>query len=97
MYVCVFPRIRNKTLVFAYLCVERHAGWFARVLQLSLGGAELRLNARNCVGTVLALNPHRKYFCIYHAKHPECTKPHKVHHSILLLTAIYLYCKREIW
>lgn len=25
----------------------------------------------------MALNPHRKYFCIYHAKHPECTKPHK--------------------
>lgn len=74
---------RNKTLVFAYLCVERGAGWFARVLQLSLGGAELRLNARNCVGTVLALNPHRKYFCIYHAKHPECTKPHKVPYSIL--------------
>ncbi|XP_022819981.1 dnaJ homolog subfamily C member 16 [Spodoptera litura] len=73
----VWPYRKNKTLVFAYLCVERHAGWFARVLQLSLGGAELRLNARNCVGTVLALNPHRKYFCIYHAKHPECTKPHK--------------------
>ncbi|XP_063892423.1 dnaJ homolog subfamily C member 16 [Helicoverpa armigera] len=73
----VWPYRKNKTLVFAYLCVSRHAGWFARVLQLSLGGAELRLNARNCVGTVLALNPHRKYFCIYHAKHPECTKPHK--------------------
>ncbi|KAH9634817.1 hypothetical protein HF086_012231 [Spodoptera exigua] len=73
----VWPYRKNKTLVFAYLCVERHASWFARVLQLSLGGAELRLNCRNCVGTVLALNPHRKYFCIYHAKHPECTKPHK--------------------
>ncbi|XP_075969104.1 dnaJ homolog subfamily C member 16 l(3)80Fg [Anticarsia gemmatalis] len=73
----VWPYRKNKTLLFAYLCVERNIVWFRRVLQLSLGGGELRLNARNCVGTVLALNPHRKYFCIYHAKHPECTKPHK--------------------
>jgi DnaJ homolog subfamily C member 16 len=58
--------------------VERNIEWFRRVLQLSLGGGELRVNARNCVGTVLALNPHRKHFCIYHAKHPECAKPHKV-------------------
>ncbi|XP_023950560.2 dnaJ homolog subfamily C member 16 [Bicyclus anynana] len=73
----VWPYRKNKTLTFAYLCVERNVEWFRRVLQLSLGGGELRVNARNCVGTVLALNPHRKYFCIYHAKHPECTKPHK--------------------
>ncbi|XP_046965238.1 dnaJ homolog subfamily C member 16 [Vanessa cardui] len=73
----VWPYRKNKTLVFAYLCVDRHVEWFRRVLQLSLGGGELRVNARNCVGTVLALNPHRKYFCIYHAKHPECAKPHK--------------------
>ncbi|CAG9585841.1 unnamed protein product [Danaus chrysippus] len=74
----VWPYRKNKTLVFAYLCVERNVEWFRRVLQLSLGGGgELRVNRRNCVGTVLALNPHRKYFCIYHAKHPECVKPHK--------------------
>ncbi|XP_068629703.1 dnaJ homolog subfamily C member 16 [Battus philenor] len=72
-----WPYRKNKTLVFAYLSLERNVEWFRRVLQLSLGGGELRINARNCVGTVLALNPHRKYFCIYHAKHPECTKPHK--------------------
>ncbi|XP_072944107.1 dnaJ homolog subfamily C member 16 isoform X2 [Epargyreus clarus] len=73
----VWPYRKNKTLVFAYLCVERGVEWFRRVLQLSLGGGELRVNARNCVGTVLALNPHRNYFCIYHAKHPEGAKPHK--------------------
>uniref|UniRef100_A0A2A4JNQ0 Uncharacterized protein n=1 Tax=Heliothis virescens TaxID=7102 RepID=A0A2A4JNQ0_HELVI len=91
----VWPYRKNKTLVFAYLCVSRHAGWFARVLQLSLGGAELRLNARNCVGTVLALNPHRKYFCIYHAKHPECTKPHKVNdlHLIICISGCFLKVK----
>ncbi|KAJ0180258.1 hypothetical protein K1T71_003662 [Dendrolimus kikuchii] len=73
----VWPYRKNKTLLFAYLMVERNIEWFRVVLQLSLGGVDLRLNARNCVGTVLALNPHRKYFCIYHAKHPEGAKPHK--------------------
>ncbi|XP_063531462.1 uncharacterized protein LOC134742341 [Cydia strobilella] len=73
----VWPYRKNKTLLFAYLQVERNIDWFRRILQLSLGGQELRVNARNCVGTVLALNPHRNYFCIYHAKHPEGAKPHK--------------------
>lgn len=27
---------------------------------------------KNCIGTVIALIGHRRYFCIYHAKHPEC-------------------------
>ncbi|XP_050670634.1 dnaJ homolog subfamily C member 16 [Leptidea sinapis] len=81
----VWPYRKNKTLVFAFLCVDRHVQWFSRVLSQSLGtaggggatGAPLRVNARNCVGTVLALNPHRKYFCIYHPKHPEGAQPHK--------------------
>lgn len=73
----VWPYRKNKTLVFAYLVVERNVSWFARVLAGALGGAGLALNARNCVGTVLALNPHRRYYCIYHAKLPEGSKPHK--------------------
>ncbi|CAG9095554.1 unnamed protein product [Plutella xylostella] len=73
----VWPYRKNKTLLFAYLMVERNISWFRRVLQLSLGGArELRVNARHCVGTVLALNPHRNYFCIYHATHPESKAKH---------------------
>lgn len=73
----VWPYRKNKTLLFSYLVVERNINWFRMLLQLSLGGGELQVNARNCVGTVLALNPHRNYFCIYHAKHPESKKPHK--------------------
>ncbi|XP_048479391.1 dnaJ homolog subfamily C member 16 isoform X3 [Plutella xylostella] len=73
----VWPYRKNKTLLFAYLMVERNISWFRRVLQLSLGGTrELRVNARHCVGTVLALNPHRNYFCIYHATHPESKAKH---------------------
>ncbi len=33
--------------------------------------SDRQINAKNCVGTVLALNGHRKYFCMYHARHPE--------------------------
>ncbi len=30
------------------------------------------VKSKNCVGTVISLNGHRRYFCIYHARHPEC-------------------------
>ncbi|XP_060523607.1 dnaJ homolog subfamily C member 16 [Cylas formicarius] len=67
-----WPYRRNKTLMFAYMCIERGLAWYAELLQLSLGEErELKINPRNCVGTVLALNGHRKYFCVFHAKHTE--------------------------
>ena len=34
----------------------------------------LKINPKNCIGTVLSLNGHRRYFCMYHAKHPEATR-----------------------
>lgn len=78
---------RNKTLLFAYLDVERHVTWYRRLLQLSLPEPrELQINPRNCVGTVLSLNGHRKYFCMFHAKHPESTRGTKVIDSFLLLS-----------
>lgn len=65
--------------MFAFLDVERHVLWYKRLLQLSLPEPrELQINPRNCVGTVLSLNGHRKYFCMFHAKHPETTKGSKV-------------------
>lgn len=63
---------RNKTLMFAHLSLERGLDWYKRLLTLSLPEPrELNINPRNCIGTVLSLNGHRKYFCMYHAKHPE--------------------------
>ncbi|XP_043269682.1 dnaJ homolog subfamily C member 16 [Venturia canescens] len=71
----VWPYRKNKTLMFAHMSLDRGLDWYKKVLSLSLPGQkELNINAKNCVGTVLALNGHRKYFCMYHAKHPECTK-----------------------
>lgn len=70
---------RNKTLMFAHMLIERGQSWFTELLRLSLlESRDLQINPRNCIGTVLALNGHRKYFCMYHAKHPETIRGTKV-------------------
>ncbi|XP_015511328.2 dnaJ homolog subfamily C member 16 [Neodiprion lecontei] len=71
----VWPYRKNKTLMFGHLSLERGLEWYKKILSLSLPEQrELNINPKNCVGTVLSLNGHRKYFCMYHAKHPECSK-----------------------
>ncbi|XP_054716062.1 dnaJ homolog subfamily C member 16-like [Uloborus diversus] len=71
-YRSVYPYRRNKTLMFAFLMVEKNLEWYRRLLLQTLGeNRELNINPKNCIGTVLSLNGHRKYFCVYHAKHAE--------------------------
>ncbi|XP_076277209.1 dnaJ homolog subfamily C member 16 l(3)80Fg [Lasioglossum baleicum] len=71
----VWPYRKNKTLMFGLMSLERGLDWYKKLLSLTLPEQkELNINAKNCVGTVLSLNGHRKYFCMYHAKHPECSK-----------------------
>ncbi|XP_050500094.1 dnaJ homolog subfamily C member 16 [Diabrotica virgifera virgifera] len=71
----VWPYRKNKTLMFSYMYIERGLKWYKELLQLSLPEErELNINPRNCVGTVLSINGHRKYFCVFHAKHMEKTK-----------------------
>lgn len=58
--------------MFSYMLIERGLTWYKEILELSLpDNRELNINPRNCVGTVLALNGHRKYFCMFHAKHTD--------------------------
>lgn len=65
--------------MFGHMLIERGQTWFAEILRLSLTESrDLQINPRNCIGTVLALNGHRKYFCMYHAKHPETMRGSKV-------------------
>ena len=72
-----WPYRRNKSLLFAFVYVERARRWYEQILQMALYGNDadvadtMRVNPKNCVGTVLALNGHRRYFCMYHARHPE--------------------------
>ncbi|XP_066588233.1 dnaJ homolog subfamily C member 16 [Prorops nasuta] len=71
----VWPYRKNKTLMFGHLSLDKGLDWYKKLLSLSLPEPkELNINAKNCVGTVLSLNGHRRYFCMYHAKHPECGK-----------------------
>ena len=66
---------KNKTLMFGHMSLERGLEWYKELLLLSLPEPkELNINPKNCVGTVLSLNGHRRYFCMYHAKHPESSK-----------------------
>lgn len=59
--------------------IERGLSWYKELLELSLPEErDLKINPRNCVGTVLSLNGHRKYFCMFHAKHRESKKGDKV-------------------
>lgn len=61
--------------MFSYMYIERGLKWYKQLLTLSLPDeTDLNINPRNCVGTVLSLNGHRKYFCVFHAKHPEKKK-----------------------
>lgn len=75
--------------MFAVMLTERGLGWYSELLRLSLMNTDdtrdLKINPRNCIGTVLALNGHRKYFCMYHAKHPESSRGTRVRKFILIL------------
>lgn len=76
-YSEIYPR--NKTLMFAIMLTEKSLSWYSEILRLSMTESrDLQINPRNCIGTVLALNGHRKYFCMYHAKHPETSRGTKV-------------------
>ncbi|KAL5287390.1 dnajc16 family protein [Megaselia abdita] len=68
----VWPYRKNKTLMFGHMLIEKGLCWYSELLRLSLSEPRsLQINPKNCVGTVIALNGHRKYFCVYHAKHPD--------------------------
>ncbi|KAH7956844.1 hypothetical protein HPB52_012858 [Rhipicephalus sanguineus] len=68
----VFPYRKNKTLMFAMLLLEKNLEWYRKILAQTLAVRRpLNINPKNCIGTVLSLNGHRKYFCVYHAKHLE--------------------------
>nr|CAH0101702.1 unnamed protein product [Daphnia galeata] len=79
----VWPYRKNKSLLFGWMNIDRGLQWYSRLLNLALKnveedeGTDIALDSnlvksKNCVGTVISLNGHRRYFCIYHARHPEC-------------------------
>ena len=54
--------------------IEKGLPWFMNLLEQTsedITTSDREINAKNCVGTVLAINGHRNYFSMYHARHPE--------------------------
>ncbi|KAL5241410.1 hypothetical protein ACI65C_008820 [Semiaphis heraclei] len=77
-YHTVWPYRKNKSLMFGYLNLDRSPSrdWYCELLSLSLTDTNksIHINTRNCVGTVLSMCSLKKYFCMYHAKHPESSR-----------------------
>ncbi|XP_050524299.1 dnaJ homolog subfamily C member 16 [Daktulosphaira vitifoliae] len=77
-YNIVWPYRKNKSLMFGYLNLDRIPSkeWYRELLSLSFVDTDKRIhiNTKNCVGTVLSLCSLKKYFCMYHAKHPESSR-----------------------
>jgi len=74
-YKHAWPFRRNKTLMFGFMYIEKGLSWYKKILNLTLPEPrDIRINPKNCIGTVLSLNGHRRYFCMYHAKHPEAIR-----------------------
>lgn len=62
--------LRNKTLMFGFVMVDKNLEWFRRMLEHTLTETRsLNINPKNVVGTVLCLNGFRQYFSMYHPKH----------------------------
>merc|ERR1719431_626836 len=73
-YKHAWPFRRNKTLMFGFMYIEKGLSWYKKILNLTLPEPrDIKINPKNCIGTVLSLNGHRRYFCMYHAKHPEAS------------------------
>ncbi|VVC33606.1 Hypothetical protein CINCED_3A011183 [Cinara cedri] len=77
-YHIMWPFRKNKSLLFGYLNLDRTPSrdWYCNLLSLSLTDTNksIHINTRNCVGTVLSLCSLKKYYCMYHAKHPESSR-----------------------
>ena len=69
-FIYIFLKCQNiiNIHIFQLLGLQ----WYKKILNLTLPEPrEININPKNCIGTVLSLNGHRRYFCMYHAKHPE--------------------------
>uniref|UniRef100_A0A915KJ04 Uncharacterized protein n=1 Tax=Romanomermis culicivorax TaxID=13658 RepID=A0A915KJ04_ROMCU len=74
----IWPWRKNHSLLFGFVMVDKNLHWYRQLLrsavlcqedeQHSTFGLEI-INPKNVVGTVLALNGFRQYFCIYHPKY----------------------------
>lgn len=58
-FKAVFPYRKNKTLMFAFMMLEKNLEWYRRLLLQTLGESShrpLNINPKNCIGTVSILS-----------------------------------------
>ncbi|XP_048470962.1 dnaJ homolog subfamily C member 16 isoform X2 [Rhincodon typus] len=67
----VYPVTWNKSLHFSFLNLSKHRGWLVDLLEFAQDPARISslqdesYHTQNYIGYVLALNGHRKYFCLF--------------------------------
>ncbi|XP_043531693.1 dnaJ homolog subfamily C member 16 isoform X1 [Chiloscyllium plagiosum] len=67
----VYPVTWNKSLHFSFLNLSKHHGWLVDLLEFAQDPAPISspqdesYHTQNYIGYVLALNGHRKYFCLF--------------------------------
>ncbi|XP_078095065.1 dnaJ homolog subfamily C member 16 isoform X2 [Mustelus asterias] len=67
----VYPVTWNKSLHFSFLNLSKHRRWLADLLEFAQDPARISsvqdesFHNQNYIGYVLALNGHRKYFCLF--------------------------------
>jgi len=69
----ITPYSKTDAFVFAYLQLEHHLDWYRHLLEETLDFKRnlQNINKKNCIGTLLAINGLRKYYCIYHAQNEK--------------------------
>ncbi|CAH1775721.1 unnamed protein product [Owenia fusiformis] len=64
----IFPYSRGDAFKFAFMHIDNYLSWYKHLLEETLDFSRSLdgINPKNCIGTVLAINGHRKNYCIYH-------------------------------
>ncbi|ELU18125.1 hypothetical protein CAPTEDRAFT_225634 [Capitella teleta] len=72
----VHPYSGTEAFKFGFLLLDDYAGWYRHLLEETLDFQRdlTGMNPNNCVGTVLAINGHRKYYSVYHARREPIRK-----------------------
>lgn len=71
------PPHRSSCLHFSFLSLDKHREWLEDVLEFAQDAAPIphqydkHFLERDYAGYVLALNGHKKYFCLFRPRRPE--------------------------
>lgn len=79
------------TVVFKRFCLSLSLLILAFYAYIEVTVDPKQIKPKNCVGTIISLNGYRRYFCIYHARHPESLTDNGGHVSYKFLKPIVAF------